>query len=131
MHPASVISSPGSDGASPRRASKLPGRPPPRVRGSRQRAQLRVLAGTPVLDAGAGDVHDGRNVLRARRCSVAAALRIGCGCGQTVLPLLLVPAVLERHVEWAHTLQGASADGHVGAPRIPRVGCPLCPDPAT
>ncbi len=80
---------------------------PARIGGAREIAQTRVLADAAVLDRGAGHVQD--PCVRAQRA-------------QPFLPLLLVAAVLERHVERPHAFERAAADRHVRAPREARVG---------
>ena len=89
---------------------EAPGGAPARVGGARECAQARVVACAAVLDGGAGNVQDPR---------------AGLLHAQAFLPLLLVAAVLERHVERSHALQRVAADGHVRAPCIAGVGVAL------
>ncbi len=83
------------------------GGPPADVGAASERAQARIRAGATMLDGGCRHVQD------------TCAGRVPA---QAFLPLLLVAAMLERHVERPHPLEGAAADRHVGAPGKARVG---------
>ena len=114
-------------GRLPAAAVEAAGGAPARVGGASQGGESRVRARSTVVNRGAGDVQDTGAVRVTARAGRAVAGRCG---EQAILPLLLVSAMLEREVERADTLQGASANGHVGAPciRVPR--CPSHRGPA-
>ena len=76
----------------------------------RQRAQSCIPSAAAVIDRGARHVQHPR---------------AGLARAQPVLPLLLVAAVRERHVEHPHPFQRSAPDRHVRAPRIPRLGVVL------
>ena len=75
---------------------------PARVGAARERAQTGVGPSAAVIDARCGDVAHGRPA----RAPV------------TLLPLLLVAAVLQGDIERPHAHERAAADGHVRPPRV-------------